>query len=119
MPRGGKRPGAGRQNGSKNKRTKAVEAAVQAAHEMISHVLPNAFDGDAHTLLIATYRDLTVPLETRIDCAKAAIGYEKPRLAAVDHTSDGEKLETRIEMVVVDPSPRSPQIPAAANTRPI
>jgi len=94
MPRGGKRPGAGRQNGSKNKRTEAREAAVQAAHELISNVLPESFDGDAHTLLILTYRDLRVPLETRIDCAKAAIGFEKPRLAATDHTSNGETLET-------------------------
>ena len=55
---------------------------------MISKVLPESFDGDAHTLLIATYRDLSQPIEIRLDAAKAAIGYETPRLAAIDHRAD-------------------------------
>lgn len=84
----------GRQKGSKNKRTKNVVAAVEAAHELAAQVLPNGFDGDAHTLLILTYRDVRHPIETRLDAAKAAIGFEKPRLAATDHTSNGETLET-------------------------
>lgn len=84
----------GRQKGSKNKKIKAREEAVAAAHALISQALPNNFDGDAHTLLIAIYRDLSRPIETRLDAAKAAIGYEKPRLAATDHTSNGQTLET-------------------------
>jgi hypothetical protein len=34
------------------------------------------------------YRDTTLPIETRIDAAKAAIGYESPRLAAIEARVD-------------------------------
>ena len=43
-----------------------------------------AFRGDAHALLICIYKDPNQPLAVRIDCAKAALPYEKPRLAAVE-----------------------------------
>jgi hypothetical protein len=40
--------------------------------------------GDAHALLIRVYKDPAQPLALRIDCAKAALPYEKPRLASVE-----------------------------------
>jgi hypothetical protein len=49
----------------------------------------DAFDGDAHAFLMAIYKDATQPIVSRMDAAKAAIGYEKPRLAAIDGTIDG------------------------------
>lgn len=48
-----------------------------------------AFDGDAHTLLMAIYKDREQPLPLRLDAAKAAIGYEKPKLSSVDAKVDG------------------------------
>ena len=43
-----------------------------------------AFDGDAHSLLIAIYKDMSHPIELRLEAAKAAIRFEKPALAALD-----------------------------------
>ena len=45
----------------------------------------NCFEGDAHALLQATYKDKRNPIELRVDAAKAAAPYEKPRLNAMDH----------------------------------
>lgn len=57
--------------------------------EKIISVLPGAFEGDAHALLMMLYKDTTQPLDIRLDAAKAAIGYEKPRLSNVDAKLDG------------------------------
>jgi hypothetical protein len=43
--------------------------------------LPEAFEGDAHELLMLTYRDQRLPLLVRLDAAKAAMPFEKARLA--------------------------------------
>ena len=43
----------------------------------------DAFDGDAHALLVAIYKDPAQPIALRLDAAKAAISFEKPRLAAL------------------------------------
>jgi hypothetical protein len=48
----------------------------------------DAFEGDAHALLAAVYKDPAQPMELRMEAAKAAIGYEKPRLAAIDGNVD-------------------------------
>jgi hypothetical protein len=48
-----------------------------------------AFPGDAHALLMGVYKDQSQPVELRVQAAKAAIGYEKPRLTAVDSKDDG------------------------------
>jgi hypothetical protein len=81
--KGGKRPGAGRPNGAKNKRTEEREAAMQQVAEQLAEVLPQCFEGDAHALLMAVYKDERQDLAIRLDAAGKAIGYEKPRLAAV------------------------------------
>ena len=61
------------------------EAAVQDAAAKISTAIPGAFDGDSHALLMTVYKDPLQPLDRRIEAAKAAIGYEKPRLQAIEH----------------------------------
>ena len=43
---------------------------------------------DAHSLLRMVYLDPAQPIEVRIDAAKAAIGYELPKLNAIDARID-------------------------------
>jgi hypothetical protein len=85
----------GRQPGTKNKRTLARERAqAETAVKITAALGANAFDGDAHALLTAIYKNPEQPIALRLDAAKAAIGYEKPRLAAVDGKNDaGMTLE--------------------------
>ena len=102
----GKKTG-GRQKGSRNRRTVAVEEQIREAAQVIEQALPDAFKGDAHALLMAVYKDVTHPLPVRIDAAKAAISFERPKLAAVTHAGDADNpihTRTRIEQVVVDGS---------------
>lgn len=90
----------GRKCGAKNKRTVARERALADTAAKITGVLgAGAFEGDAHALLMAIYRDTEQPIELRVEAAKAAIGYEKPRLAAVDAKHTGTiTLEELIHM---------------------
>lgn len=55
---------------------------------------------------MAVYKDVTMPWPMRIDAAKAAISYEKPRLAAVEHSGNQDKPLT---MNVVSGVPREDQ----------
>ena len=77
----------GRPLGSKNRRTKAREAALIEAQKKIGKELGGAFEGDAHALLMLVYKDPSQPIELRTDAAKSAIRYEKPALAStvVEH----------------------------------
>jgi hypothetical protein len=96
----GSRPGerrGGRQRGAKNKRTQALEhAQAEAALKIAGALGPEAFDGDAHSLLMAVYKDTTQPMEFRLAAAKAAIGFEKPRLAAVETKIEGNLEFSRL-----------------------
>jgi hypothetical protein len=89
--RGGKRPGSGRPSGKPNKRSEAHQEAVARAAAVVEQALPEAFHGDAHALLMMVYKDQGQPIQTRIDAAGKAIGYEKPKLASVDNTGDAVK----------------------------
>jgi hypothetical protein len=84
MPSGGRRPGAGRPQGARNKRTREIEAAADAAREAIEEKIPEAFQGDAHALLMTVYKDPAQDWPLRIDAAKAAIKFEKPALSSVE-----------------------------------
>jgi hypothetical protein len=80
----------GRRRGTPNRRTVQRERAVAAAAKQIAAALgEDAFPGDAHALLIAVCKDPQQPAGLRIEAARAAIGYEKPRLAAVEAKVDG------------------------------
>jgi hypothetical protein len=87
-----RKPGArkGRPPGAKNRRTVERAEAVEAAASTIETLLAGAnlepFEGDAHALLMMVYKNPAHEIETRIDAAKAAIRYEKPSLASIDHT---------------------------------
>jgi hypothetical protein len=88
-PKGHPKTG-GRRRGTPNKRTVERGKAVAAAAEKIAAALgEGAFDGDAHAFLMAVYKNDRLPVELRMDTARAAIGYEKPRLAAVEAKVDG------------------------------
>ena len=88
MGRGGLRPGAGRPKGSRSARTLDRERNIKEAAEVLESILPDAFKGDAHAFLMAVYKDNSKPLKDRLAAATAAIGYEKPRLAAIEHSGE-------------------------------
>jgi type II secretory pathway component PulM len=48
-------------------------------------VLHSVFHGDAHALLMTVYKDLKQPIGLRMEAAKAALPYEKPRLASIEN----------------------------------
>jgi len=76
----------GRKKGSRNRKTVARETAVA---EVVEEALAeHGFKGDAHAFLTAVYKDQQQPLVMRIDAAKAAIGYEKPKLTSLDASID-------------------------------
>ena len=58
---------------------------------------PDAFEGDALGLLQLIYKNISWPIELRIDAARAAIPYERPRLSAV--TANLETGLTLAELV--------------------
>ena len=70
--------------------SRAVEAALKA--------MSKAFKGDAHAFLCVIYKDKDQPLAIRLDAAKAAIPYEKPRLQSTAVTGgDGGLLRVIIQ----------------------
>jgi hypothetical protein len=82
-PQPGTRHG-GRQKGTRNKVTDARREHLQKVAQELEELLPGAFEGDGHAFLMAVYKDPRQPMNVRIDAAKAAVGYEKPRLQAVE-----------------------------------
>lgn len=87
MPRGGSLPGerrGGRQKGTPNKASAAFRQRLSQKTQIVAEVLgPVAFQGDAHALLMAVYKDTSLPFEVRLFAAAKAIPYERPRLAPV------------------------------------
>jgi hypothetical protein len=97
----------GRKRGTPNKRTLERERAMAAAALKVAEVLgPEAFDGDAHALLMSVYKDTRFPIELRLDAAKAAVPYEKARLASVTPRAPGKSLE---QLICETIGPNSPQ----------
>src|SRR5262245_55297861 len=75
----------GRQKGTKNKRTLLIEGNTRQSLGRAGEILgEDAFEGDAHALLIQIYKNIRLPLELRLHAAKAAIRFEKPALAPQD-----------------------------------
>ena len=89
MP-GGRRPGAGRPIGAKNKRTIELEQATAAAAAKVEAAIPGAFQGDPVEYLMTVYKDPSVAEATRIDAAKAAAPYIRPALARQEITMDAD-----------------------------
>lgn len=70
MPRGGKRPGAGRPRGSANRRTREIaDRAAEAGMTPLEYML-------------AVVRDETIDPARRDEMAKAAAPYMHPRLGS-------------------------------------
>ena len=89
--RGGKRPGAGRQQGSKNKTTLARENAIAE-----SGLTPLAY-------LLTIVRDTNQDQAARVDAAKSAAPYVHPRLAAIEHSGDiGNKPAEKLSNAELD-----------------
>jgi hypothetical protein len=65
-----------------------AQAASAEAAALLADVMPGAFEGDAHALLMAVYKDPLKEWPLRIDAAKAAIRYEKPALSSVEAQVD-------------------------------
>lgn len=76
MPAGGKREGAGRPKGSRNRNTQEVIAAVKA-----TGMTPLEY-------LTSVYQDVDVDEARRIDAAKAAAPYCHAKLQPVDKDGD-------------------------------
>jgi hypothetical protein len=94
----GKKTG-GRVAGTPNKRKR--QAVVAEAIARVGETIPDAFAGDAHALLIATYKNPNLDLHVRLDAAKAALPYEKPRLQTVTLANEGgEPLKVRSELEI-------------------
>ena len=68
---------------------------MAAAAKVIEAVLPNVFIGDAHALLMLTYKNELLDIDVRLDAAKAAVRYEKPSLVAVHETGNKSKQTFR------------------------
>lgn len=118
----------GRPRGAQNKITVERVAKIEKAAQAIAEALPDSFEGDAHTLLMLVYKDKIQPWPIRIDAAKAAIAFEKHKLAAVQHSGDPDnpiEQNSRVELVVVDPSEANhpgygpPQVGTFNKARPI
>lgn len=78
---GGKRPGAGRRPGSKNKRTRALADAITEVRQAID-------EGDTPlAYLLRVMRDAEQEQAVRIEAAKAAAPYVHPRLSNVEMTT--------------------------------
>jgi hypothetical protein len=80
---GGRREGAGRPKGAKNRRTVAVEQAMQVVAEKLKQAVPDAFEGDGVAYMQSVYRDPSFPQELRLDAAAKAARFERPTLAAI------------------------------------
>jgi hypothetical protein len=73
----------GRKAGTPNKKTAALKQAVVEA----VGALPDAFEGDSYAFLATVYKNQALPLGVRLDAAKTAIAYERPRLSNVEMTT--------------------------------
>jgi hypothetical protein len=60
-------------------------ATARAAEQISATLGSEVFHGDAHALLMTVYKDLKQPIGLRIEAAKAALPYEKPRLASIEN----------------------------------
>ena len=85
MAWGGARPGAGRPKGSPDRTIRKSTTRLQRGIEVATKFLPKTekaqFERDPLALLMWAYKNPDLPIEVRMQCAIAAIRYEKPRLA--------------------------------------
>ncbi len=102
MSHGGKRPGSGRRKGSESIRRKLTPDQMAKVSEAVKGVIPNAFEGDAYALLASVYKNPDLDLPLRMKAAETAIGYERPKLSAVEMKAD---VVAQVETNTVDRPP--------------
>ena len=91
--RGGRREGAGRKPGARNKRT--VEVLTAADNVLATTVEP--FQGDGVALLQLVYKDPRQPLNVRMSAAAMAAKYERPTAVGVkEAASMPPEMETTV-----------------------
>jgi hypothetical protein len=86
----GSKPGerrGGRQKGTPNKKTAERKATIKAAVEKVVGQLEEPFEGDGYAFLATIYKDKQQPIGVRMDAAKTAIAFERPRLSNVEMTT--------------------------------
>lgn len=94
MPEGGRRTGAGRPKGARNKKTLEQARAVEA-----TGLTPLEY-------MLSVLRDETQEQAVRLDAANKAAPYVHAKLASVDHTStDGSMSEKPTVIKLVAPKP--------------
>jgi len=94
MPKGGKRPGAGRPKGSKNKHKARVDEIMHMALQSA------AVAGKKWTPLewmIHVLNDPNTPPRERTEVAKAAAPYCHAKLIAIEHVATTKTHEQRLE----------------------
>jgi len=114
---GGKRHGAGRPRGSRNRRTRETVAAVEQGMTPLEY-------------LTSVYRDESIDISYRLEAAKAAAPYVHPRLSQVEvqATADlryltDEQVEAELVALLIDPevqrflgSRKTAVLPVASST---
>jgi hypothetical protein len=103
---GGRRPGAGRPRGSRNRRTRETIAAVEQG------LTPLAY-------LTSVYRDESIDIRCRLEAAKAAAPYVHPKLSQIEVQAvadlrllTDEQLYVEIRGLLSDPAIRDLLAPA-------
>ena len=88
MARGGRREGAGRPWGSRDRvKRRSASLAEIATRDALAFMQTNdmqIFEGDSVAFLISVYRNERLPLRERMAAAMAVSPYERVRLTAVD-----------------------------------
>ncbi|GBQ82319.1 hypothetical protein AA13595_0892 [Gluconacetobacter johannae DSM 13595] len=79
---------AGLKKGTRRKRTVALEEQMERITATLGHDVASGPQFGAHDVLVAMYRHPEVPLDLKLDAAKAAIRFEKPALSASSVTAD-------------------------------
>lgn len=84
MPRGGRRPGAGRPKGAKDRYLRdkpGKKQTIQQAERFLRSSGAGVFEGDSVALLVSIYKDERLPLNIRQNAAIAASPFERPRMS--------------------------------------
>jgi hypothetical protein len=75
----------GRKKGVPPKAERAKAERLREAAKNLA-VGSGTFNGDGYALLTAVYKTPEIDLAVRLDCAKAVMAFERPRLSQVDVT---------------------------------
>ena len=93
MPRGGKRPGAGRPRGAISKSTRAILEASASNGEM-----PLEY-------MLRVMRDPNVSAARRDDMARAAAPYLHPRIQTIEHSVNDDRQIFPVLNLIIEGDP--------------